>query len=84
MSNKDIQQYRYIVHKYLDAIWMISYNKRKARTSMYKLLSNKMGLTKEQTHVKYFTIEQCIQAIRILRPMYIQLYGRDLLYKNKE
>lgn len=51
---------------------------------MYSLLSARMGLSKEETHAKYFTRAQCKEAIKILRPMYIQLYGRDLEYKRKE
>lgn len=51
---------------------------------MYKILANKMGLTLEETHVKYFNRAQCQKAIQILRPMYIQVYGKDLEYKKKE
>lgn len=51
---------------------------------MYKLLANRMNLDPEDTHVKYFTRAQCKEAIRILRPMYMQLYGKDLEYKKGE
>ena len=61
----------------------MGYNKRKTRTSMYKLLSNKMDLDIDDTHVSKFTRAQCKQAISILRPMYIQLYGQDLTYTKK-
>lgn len=83
MSYKNLQHYRYTVHRYLDAIWSMGYNKRKTRTSMYKLLSNKMDLDIDDTHVSKFTRAQCKQAISILRPMYIQLYGQDLTYTKK-
>ena len=43
-----------------------------------------MNIDFNETHVKYFNREQCRQAIRILRPMYIQLYGKDIEYKRKE
>lgn len=43
-----------------------------------------MGLAEEETHVSLFTRDQCRQAIKILRPKYIQLYGQDLEYKKKE
>ena len=51
---------------------------------MYNLLANRMNLTQDETHVKYFNRAQCRQAISILRPMYIQLYGKDLEYKKEE
>lgn len=80
MAYKNLQHYRHTVHRYLDAIWGAAVNKRKARTTMYQLLSNKMNLSKEDTHVSKFNREQCKQAIKILRPMCIQLFGRDLDY----
>lgn len=84
MSYKNVQHYRHTVHRYLDAIWKFGWNKKSTRNSMYKILANRMNLTEEETHVKYFTRSQCKEAIRILRPMYIQLYGEDLKYKKKE
>jgi len=84
VSYKNVQHYRHTVHRYLDAIWGISSNKGKARSSMYNVLANRMNLSPEETHVKYFTRAQCRQAISILRPMYIQLYGKDLEYKKED
>lgn len=87
MSYKNLHHYRHTVHRYLDAIWIIGSKKNKTRTSMYRILSNRMGIPFEETHVKYFTRAQCREAIKILRPMYIQLYGKDLEFKkggNKE
>lgn len=82
MAYKNLQHYRHTVHRYLDAIWGEASNKRKARTTMYHLLSNRMNLSVDDTHVSKFNREQCKQAIKILRPMYIQLFGRDLTYKK--
>lgn len=84
MSYKNLQHYRCTVHRYLDAIWLTSSKKRNARTAMYSHLSRLMNLPLEATHAKYFTRNQCRQAIKILRPMYIQLYGKDLDYERKE
>lgn len=50
---------------------------------MYKWLSIQMGLSMADTHVSKFTRAQCRQAIKILRPKYIQIYGHDLPYKVK-
>lgn len=83
MPYKNVQHYRHTVHRYLDAIWSASSHKKKARRTMYKLLSNKMNLDIDDTHVAKFNREQCKQAIKILRPMYIQLFNKDLDYKRK-
>lgn len=83
MSYKNLQHYRHTVHRYLDFIWLMSSNKRQARNTMYKLLSIKMNIPIEDTHVSMFNRAQCKQAIAILRPMYIQLKGTDLKYKKR-
>ena len=83
MSYKNAQHYRHTVHRYLDAIWVLGSKKGKARSSMYRWLANKMNIPEEETHVKYFTRAQCREAIKILRPMYKQLYGKDLDYKKE-
>lgn len=84
MAYKNVQHYRHTVHLYMDAIWRMSCNKKKARTTMYKLLSNRLDIPYEQCHVKWFNREQCRNAIKILRPMYIQLFGHDLPWRKKE
>lgn len=83
MSYKNLSHYRYTVHRYLDPIWQLSSNPTKSRSTMYKFLSNKLGIALEDTHVSNFTRAQCKQAIHILKPMYIQLFGKDLVY-NKD
>lgn len=83
MSTKNTSHYRYIVHKYLDAIWIIGSNKNKTRGIMYKWLANKLNIPVEESHVKLFTKAQCKEAIKILRPMYIQLYGHDIEWKGR-
>ena len=83
MAYKNVQHYRHTVHRYLDAIWSVSTHQKRARSTMYKLLSNKMNLDIDDTHVSKFNREQCKQAIRILRPMYIQLFDKDLDYRKK-
>lgn len=83
MAYKNVQHYRHTVHRYLDAIWTMSSHKRNARSTMYKLLSVKMNLDIDDTHVAQFTREQCKQAIRILKPMYVQLFGKDLEWKKE-
>lgn len=81
---KNAQHYRHTVHRYLDAIWKVSNKKRDARSTMYSWLSIQMDLLEEETHVAKFTRTQCRQAIKILRPKYIELFGEDSPYKKKE
>ena len=84
MSYKNTQHYRHTVHRYLDAIWVLSSHKGKARSSMYRWLAIKMNIKEEEAHVKYFNRAQCKEAIKILRPMYKQLYGKDLDYSKPD
>lgn len=77
-----LSQLKSRVHQYLDAIWMIGNDKRKARTSMYKWLAIQMSIPESKCHVRYFNKKQCIEAIRILKPRYIQLMGHDLDYDS--
>lgn len=80
---KNTQHYRHIVHRYLDGIWKVSNRRGKARSTMYSWLSTQMDLPEEETHVAKFTRNQCKQAIKILRPKYIELFGEDLYYKKE-
>lgn len=80
---KNTQHYRYTVHRYLDSIWKVSSRRGKARSTMYSWLSTQMDLPEEETHVAKFTRNQCKQAIKILRPKYIELFGKDLLYRKE-
>ena len=78
MAYRNLKHYRHTVHLYLDSIWPISTNKKKARTTMYKWLALQMGIDYYKCHVKWFTRDQCRQAIKILRAKHIQLYGKDI------
>lgn len=66
------------VHKYLDGIWLVSSKKHTARNAMYTWLATQMNLTREEAHVSKFDISRCQEAIKILKPKYIQLYGKDI------
>lgn len=80
---KNTQHYRYTVHRYLDSIWRVSSRRGKARSTMYSWLSTQMDLPEEETHVAKFTRNQCKQAIKILKPKYIELFGKDLPYRKE-
>ena len=75
IAYKNVQHYRHTVHLYLDAIWMMSCRRRKARSSMYSWLALQMNIPEKDAHVSKFTRAQCREAIKILRPKYIQLFG---------
>ena len=81
---KNLKHYRRTIHLYLDEIWKIGRNNRKARTSMYHWLSVQLDIPLEQTHASMFNRNQCKKAIKILRNKYIELYGHDIPYKRKE
>lgn len=80
---KNTQHYRHTVHRYLDSIWKVSSRRGEARSTMYSWLSTQMDLPEEETHVSKFTRNQCKQAIKILRPKYIELFGKDLPYRKE-
>lgn len=80
---KSLKSYKNTVHMYLDGMWKNCMYPSKARTTLYTWLASQMGLSKEETHISLFNTEQCKQAIRILRPRYIQLMGKDIPYKRR-
>jgi len=82
MAYRNVKHYRHTVHLYLDSIWPMSTNPKKARTTMYKWLANQMGMDYYKCHVKWFTRDQCRQAIKILKAKHIQLYGKDLFWER--
>ena len=82
MAYRNVKHYRHTVHLYLDSIWPLSSNPKKARTAMYKWLALQMNMDYYKCHVKWFTRDQCRQAIKILRQKQIQLYGKDLVYER--
>lgn len=79
---KNVKHYRHTVHLYLDSIWPISNKPGKARTAMYKWLATQLNMEYEKCHVKWFTRDQCRQAIKILKAKHIQLYGKDLFWER--
>ena len=82
MAYRNVKHYRHTVHLYLDSIWPMSTNPKKARTTMYKWLANQMGMDYYKCHVKWFTRDQSRQAIKILKAKHIQLYGKDLFWER--
>ena len=82
-KNKDLKRLRKEVHYYLDSLWLFSSNRKTSRTALYRWLSKQMNIDFYKTHVKYFSEEQCRQALTIIKPKYYQYYGKRNI-SNKE
>lgn len=82
--NRELKRYKKEVHYYLDVIWINSSNKSRSRTNLYKWLSIQMNINLEDTHVRKFDLEQCKQALKILKSKYKQMYGKCNLSKSEK
>lgn len=82
--NRELKRYKKEVHYYLDIIWLNNSNKSKSRTALYKWLSIQMNINSQDAHVKKFDLEQCKQALRILKSKYKQMYGKCNLSKYEK
>ena len=81
-SKHELYRYRYAVHCYLDALWLISSSKYNARTTWYNWLANQMNKSPQDAHVSKFSLEECKYALSILKPKYKQLTGRNNIPKS--
>lgn len=80
-KEQELRRYKHEVHCYLDSLWLISSNKSKARNSWYSWLALQMGKDREETHVSQFTLDDCKQALSILKKKYKQITGRNNIAK---
>lgn len=80
-KEQELRRYKHEVHCYLDTLWLISSNKSKARNSWYNWLALQMGKDREETHVSQFTLDDCKQALSILKKKYKQITGRNNIAK---
>lgn len=62
LANEELRQYRRRAHDAFDQIW-----KRHGvtRPNAYKWLASAMNLSKEDTHIGMFNINQCLKVIEI-------------------
>lgn len=81
-SEKELQRYKHEVHCYLDILWLIATNKSQARSSWYNWLALQMNKDKNDTHISQFTLEDCKQALKILKRKYKQLTGKNNISKS--
>lgn len=64
LANDELRKARNEAHKYFDEIWK---SKRMKRQEAYKWLAKKMNLTKDETHIALFEIDQCKQVVDLAK-----------------
>lgn len=67
LANGELRFARKRVHNLLDPLWRYEDDKQYARKTVYKWLSNEMKLPYYDTHVGFFDVAQCQQALEILK-----------------
>ena len=65
LANRDLRRWRNRAHAAFDPLWQQGRYRRR-RNDAYAWLAGKMGLTKEETHIAMFDVEQCKQVIQIM------------------
>lgn len=65
LANRDLRRWRNRAHAAFDPLWQKGPYRRR-RNDAYAWLAGKMGLTKEETHIAMFDVEQCKQVIQIM------------------
>lgn len=81
-KERELRRYKHEVHCYLDTLWRLSSNKPQARNTWYDYLAVQMNRDREDTHVSKFTLEDCKQALHILKAKYRQITGRRNIPKS--
>lgn len=64
LANDELRKWRKKAHNEFDKLWK-GKTRRMTRYNAYSLLSKQMNLTKDETHIALFEIEQCKQVIEI-------------------
>lgn len=65
LANRELRRWRNRAHAAFDPLWQKGPYRRR-RNDAYAWLARKMGLTKEETHIAMFDVEQCKQVIQIM------------------
>lgn len=69
LANAELRAAKRAAHAAFDPLWKSGQMSRK---KAYALLSEKMGLTPEETHIGMFDVEQCKSVIILCTPMIIK------------
>lgn len=65
LANAELRQWRRKAHHAFDPLWRDK--EKRTRRWAYEWLAQEMGLTKEQTHIAKFDVEQCKQVVNICK-----------------
>lgn len=65
LANPELRKAKMAAHAAFDPWWKSG---RMSRHKAYRLLAEKMGLTKEQAHIGMFDVEQCKQVVLLFTP----------------
>ena len=62
LANKELRECKKEAHLYFDVIWK---NNHLSRKDAYKMLSEKLGIDVNLTHIGMFDVEQCKKVVQI-------------------
>jgi hypothetical protein len=65
LANAELRELKKQAHSAFDVLWKFENQKNKARNKAYAMLSKKMNLPPELTHIGMFDVEQCKKVIEI-------------------
>lgn len=77
LANAELRKAKMAAHAAFDPLWKSGQMTRK---EAYKRLSEKMGLTPDQTHIGMFDVEQCKTVVLLCTPMIIKEKSRFMVY----
>ena len=77
MEDKELLRYRHEVHCYLDTLWLLAADKSKARKAWYTYLAINLNKSEDENHISKYTLNDCKQTLRLLKPKYKQITGKN-------
>lgn len=64
LANADLRKAKQSVHRVFDPIWKSG---QMTRSKAYRMLAQKMGMSKCQCHVGHFNLDECAKALLVLQ-----------------
>lgn len=77
LANAELRRAKMAAHAAFDPLWKSGQMSRK---KAYKMLSDKMGLKPEETHIGMFDVEQCNTVVILCTPVIIKERGSLMVY----
>jgi len=77
LANAELRRAKMQAHAAFDPLWKSG---QMTRREAYRRLSEKMGLTPEETHIGMFDVEQCETVVILCTPMIIKERGSLVVY----